>query len=655
MNTIKFLNKDSKTILAYTNEGITHLNTNDAPFVKNILNSIMKNEDVSCYDPEIVEELKSLLINEFHFKPIDSIKSYTFGGKGSLEDLNLILDNDREKIIYIQNKSINEIKHYITSKIVNAVFVINIGHVLIISPYLQKDGACIQCLLNRWIEANPDLYSEEFILNTIESVYTTDVQWEMAKEIALTKIRYKDSKVSMLNKWNSEITTSSLLKRESCPNCFEYPKKETGNFSLKPREYISQDNGQRSHSYHNTLKLLEPYVNPLGPIIHLEETSHLDKIEIPVFKSIMSCSPDEKDYSIHGGKGPNYYQAKISAICEALERYNARRFGNEVNITGNYQELKEKYNILNPQELTLDPSFPYPFSENKKYEWTWAKRLNDDSSVLVPVNTVFFVYHPKNEEYLMIPQDTSGLASGLNIEEATLQGILEVIERDAYAIYYRKQLPSPIIQLNEDSNPAILDIVSKLIKQNIKVHLKYLKTDVNVHVVHCVTEDLSSEFPKYTHGSGAALTPTIAVMRAITEAIQLRTSQIEILQTMKDYCEVHEYIPYIEWGNGNKEYVKDLLENFNDESISLSSLSDLSTGCLKKDIETITRQLDSNGFDVYVADLTRQDNVINTVRVLIPGFQGLDDSLRRNTKRLESLPKKIGVSTTENFTLPFFS
>ena len=195
-------------------------------------------------------------------------------------------------------------------------------------------------------------------------------------------------------------------------------------------------------------------------------------------------------------------------------------------------------------------------------------------------------------------------------------------------------------------------LIQKLSANGILVHLKYLKTDISSYVVHCVTEDVKKDFPVYTHGSGASLEPRIAISRAITECIQLRSSQLKLKKYIPRLTS-KEYEAYISWGKGDKSKVANLLNPW--KSISYTDMPTKTTGTVYKDILYLVSDLKKLGYSVYVANLSRSDTNIKTVRVLVPGLQPLDDSWSRVTKRLYELPQKLGQDNNVKWKETIFS
>ena len=143
----------------------------------------------------------------------------------------------------------------------------------------------------------------------------------------------------------------------------------------------------------------------------------------------------------------------------------------------------------------------------------------------------------------------------------------------------------------------------------------------------------------------------VAIKRSIFEAIQLRVSQKELEYLIKDNIE-HEEIPSVLWGMGIKEYVSPFLTNIDSEKIKFTSINDLSTGNIILDLQFLVDNLKREGYNVYCANLTRDDVPLYTARVIVPGLQDIDNYNTKVTKRLKNILKEKGKSIN---TLRMFS
>ena len=135
------------------------------------------------------------------------------------------------------------------------------------------------------------------------------------------------------------------------------------------------------------------------------------------------------------------------------------------------------------------------------------------------------------------------------------------------------------------------------------------------------------------------------MLRAITEAVQLRTSQI----LLKEYGEINEEVNKAnkEWALGNKKYVCPFLNSKSNTQKKASSYLNLETDNVQADIKKLSNNLALYGYESFYVDLTREDILVPAVKVIVPGLPDIDDSNKENSKTLI----RLGVKNL----LPMFS
>lgn len=652
----KILINDKDSCLLFNEKNVFKINTSNPILLQKIGNKILKEDIVKNNENKNVELVKNIIsecINQTYISEV-RYKEYIINKENikvpkNIKNCNLIL------VIY--NLSINDLKK-VSMQLNNSnnmVVVLNINGYWIITNIINKNTSCLKCVIDRWVESHREIYKYDLMHNYRYNIKLDITTKAFLKNVAINQyVRKNFSKVKVVDLESYNIQEFDIIKKEACRYCNQ-DYLETSNFILKNTKRKYGGNGCRILHPIEALRMVEKYIGPFSPIINVIDNGFADIISFPVFQSIMASNPLEKSFCVHGGKGNTYYQAKISAIGEAFERYNSRQHGNEKLIECSYNELlniNKNVEVLNPNSLCMDIDYPISYSNNKNIDWIEGVNLKNGNKTLIPANAVFFLYNPEEKEKQFMPQDTTGLASGATIEEAIYQGICEIIERDAYAIYYRQQLEAKNIDVDTIDDFEILNLIRELKQKNIILHIKHLTTDNQVYVIHCTTEDVTGKFPVYTHGAGASLNPKIAIERAITECIQLRVTQV----LMRENKSFSDNDPYMKWGEGNKDWCKCFLNKEN-LKISFKELKNIEMEDVLENIKLIVKSISDANLNVYVVNLSRKDSPLKTVRVIIPGYQILDDSLRRNTKRMFEIPKKLGYKTSakELFDKPFFS
>ncbi|MET1249337.1 YcaO-like family protein [Sporolactobacillus sp. STCC-11] len=676
---LRFYENDLKSFFIREPNKVHLIKSDDANTAVKIGNVIANNDNVDQFDPDNVSEMRDFI--ELHFNNLkqivnnDEIIIYINSNFESFsKDISLPIkvkytnnfnefmnSKIKKKIVLLSNLSVNQIKKYAKQlySMDNYYAIVSLDGYLLFT-YINNSHYCLNCVIERWIETHPYIYK----FNKISNIpYSSNVALEkLYFQFLINEIINNEEligKIILISLKQLSIKRYSIIKKESC-YCNPHTIK-TNNINIIDRDIKYDISGSRIKKPKDAFQQVQNYISPFGPVYDLNDQSNYDKkLYLPVFGCLMASNPLEKSFIVHGGKGPDADQAKMSAIGEALERYNARVHGTEPMIEASYNELLlENKPVLNPIKLILDPEYSFPYSSDKKIDWVKGVKLLDEKDVYIPANAVFFIYQPKVREKQFIPQDTTGLASGSSTEEAIYQGLCEIIERDSYAIYYRQGLIGKDVDQKTIKNYKIKELIDYLKSNSIKVHLKYLKNDTHICVIHCVTEDRNNNFPIFTHGAGASLNPSTAILRSITEAIQLRVSQVMLNKNPSSET-IKNYKPYFAWGHGDTTWINKFLENSKINDVSFESLPNHSSDNLKSNIQFIINKLHALNYSVYAVNLSRTDNPIKTVRVIVPGFQSTDDTLRRISPRMFELPKQLKMSDFKTSiddleTKPFFS
>lgn len=382
-------------------------------------------------------------------------------------------------------------------------------------------------------------------------------------------------------------------------------------FSRMPIKY---SNGtSRVITPSETINNVEDKLESAG-ITRVTEITHLDRIGIPVFSAIRPLAA-EGAVSIYAGKGATVNQAKASAVMEAFERYSAERQESDDDriIIGNMNSIDG--DVVNPISLIL-PNRLQGNPAVTRIEWIEAVNIKDESKVWVPANAVFHPYVTRSASHIF-KSNTNGLASGNVLEEAILQALCEVIERDAWSFFEIFKNKSRL-DLSMCDNEIILDFLTKFENAGIELTLLDLTSDVGVCTIAAVADDVKLKDPALlTMGIGTHLDPEIAVIRAISEVAQSRATQIHGTREDTVRADFMRKAGYDRMKRINKHWFDD-----SGEVKSFDSLVDLSSDDISKDINSILGLLDNVGCtDVYFVDLTREDVGVPVVRVIVPGME----------------------------------
>lgn len=276
----------------------------------------------------------------------------------------------------------------------------------------------------------------------------------------------------------------------------------------------------RCRTIEDTLKYARQYAQKLG-ITRVTNTTLLDRIGVPVYASIR---PDAMlgSLCVSAGKGLTEEEAQVGAYMEAIEMALAEPNRASLAIvkakTSEVLDGQSRPNAI----LDLCPKRNAKIDPDVNLNCVEAIEINQHIPMKVPAELAFVPYPDKSPWF---SSNTNGLSSGNSLTEATIHGILEVIERDIYSFQAIKNT-SQLIQ--KESYPAsVKEIEQKVQQAGLELVIRYAPNEFGMPYFLAAVIDHELANPVFIHGGyGCHTFKSIAMMRAVTEAIQSRLSFI---------------------------------------------------------------------------------------------------------------------------------
>jgi ribosomal protein S12 methylthiotransferase accessory factor len=219
---------------------------------------------------------------------------------------------------------------------------------------------------------------------------------------------------------------------------------------------------------------------------------------------------------------------------------------------------------------------------------------------------------------------TNGLASGNHLLEATCHAIFEVIERDAVTLWrgsrgdagYPKRL-----DLDTVVDPGCLEVLRRLDDAGLEIAAFDATSDVGVPVFHATLLDRRSQISHPGIGAGCHLAPEIALLRALTEAVQVRMTYIT---GARDDLSPDEFT---DLGRSRKlDPVSRLMRQQGERRRFQDVPSPPVVGTFAEDLAFLLERLEACGIEqVAVVDLTKPEFDVAVVKVVVPGLEDADD------------------------------
>ena len=165
-------------------------------------------------------------------------------------------------------------------------------------------------------------------------------------------------------------------------------------------------------------------------------------------------------------------------------------------------------------------ALPYqPWQPETELEWVPADSLVTGEEVWIPLLATHLGYRPPTEAALF-PATSNGFAAWPDRAGATLRALLEVIERDAFAIAWSHRLPGHCVAAADVPDEQTRAIASAYARRGVEVVVHLLPTDTVATVALAIM--WSAQAPNAVIGVGAALDPIVAARSAVFEAGQVR-------------------------------------------------------------------------------------------------------------------------------------
>ncbi len=350
------------------------------------------------------------------------------------------------------------------------------------------------------------------------------------------------------------------------------------------------------------------------PITRLADLTPLDRLGLPVWSA---ATPLARDLTTHLGKGASAVAARVSALMEAVERVSAERVSRPV-VQASWRELDASgVPTLDPRLCDLPPRTRY--APDAVFTWIEADCLMTGRQVRLPLDLA--VTPPS--EGILLHVDTNGLAAGNSRLEATVHALAEVIERDAvsqhlFAELYLEATDSLPQRLRIDPGtlPAPAGaIVETAAAADIDVVVDWLVTDLAVATFRALMIDHAYPTPdgpatRCFVGYGTAPDAVLAVMRALTEAVQ---SRLAVIQGARD---AFNRAPDAADAARPFAWLADFTAQ---QLLPFDAVPSFVAPDLEADLDFLLQRLGRVGLDqVLVVDLTRPELDVPVVRVRVP-------------------------------------
>jgi ribosomal protein S12 methylthiotransferase accessory factor len=555
-----------------------------------------------------------------------------------------------------------------------------VGRQVWVGPLFRpgKTG-CWECLAQRLRANSPVaayLQGKNGHAAVVDDHACTPATWQVAAGLAANAVASwvvrgelpdLDGKVQSLDVPSWRLQAHALTRLPFCPACGRRPDEEARPFRPPPLESrkktFTQDGGHRVVAPEETLARHGHHVSPItGAVPMLERAApagdgplHVYVAGTNVARAAHNLAQLRGDLrALNAGKGTSDAQARASALCEGLERYSGVFRGDEPRRRARLRELggaavppgecllfsERQYRERDARNAAASRfSFiPVPFDPEADVEWSpvWSLTRREVRYLL----TAFCYYdYPQPEERAYCVACSNGNAAGNTLEEAVLQGFLELVERDSVALWWYNRVRRPGVDLDSFGEPYLGRLRAFLLEHGRAFWALDLTADLGTPVFASVCRRLDGPPEQIVLGFGAHLDPRIALLRAVTEMNQMLSSPLLAPEgkELGDPCADPETARWLATATtANQPY---LLPADGPPRPAAAYPRDWADD-LAEDARACQTLVERAGMEMLVLDQTRPEVGLPVAKVIVPGLRHF--WARFAPGRLYDVPARLG-------------
>jgi bacteriocin biosynthesis cyclodehydratase domain-containing protein len=335
------------------------------------------------------------------------------------------------------------------------------------------------------------------------------------------------------------------------------------------------------------------------------------------------------------GKGVTERQARASALGEAIERHCGVYQGDENQQSGSLASLDDE--AIDPRSCLLFSERQYAYRQywnmgaaqfNYVHEefdsqavmsWSPVWSVSSSQRKWLPTQYLYYGFDD-GEEAPCAVADSNGCAAGTSYEDAALQGLCELVERDAVALWWYNRVARPGIDLASLADTYVDRMQNVYAELGREVWALDLTSDFGIPVVGAFSRALKGETEDILIAFGAHLDPRTAILRALTEMNQFLPGVLPGEggepptfggdASFASWChsarlETHPY----------------LAPSVAQKPRTVASWPSLATEDLGDDLACAVARIEGRGIEVFVLDQTRPDIGLPVVKMIAPGMR----------------------------------
>ncbi len=374
---------------------------------------------------------------------------------------------------------------------------------------------------------------------------------------------------------------------------------------ISPEEETAKRFRQGTHRVRppeETWRQLRPLL-PAAGITRVADVTALDVLGVPVYQAVR---PASRNLAVSQGKGATADAARVSAVMEGFELWHAEDLGPVSQVTVSVGEMRDA-NAIPFTGLRWAGGIRVP--RRLPLAWVRAESCTGGRHGWLPRIMLELDFRMRLElPPRLFDLTSNGLASGNCREEALLHGLCELIER--HALFLAREEPHrrvPLVAVSIEE-PWMRGVLARIREAGMKVALWDYTWEAGVAVV--VADLAGPDFPRVWRGSGCHPDPSVALSRALTEAIQSRLTYIS---------GARDDLPELPSSLAAREVFDAFAEPVGERYFA--ALPDLSGPSVAGDLATMVERLAGLDLPAFYVDLTRPELNVPVTYSFVPGLR----------------------------------
>jgi oxazoline/thiazoline synthase len=475
-----------------------------------------------------------------------------------------------------------------------------------------------------------------------------------------------NGKVQSLDLPTWRLQTHVLVRLPFCPACGgsgEAPRPFQPPVLESRTRMVTNDGGHRIVSPEETLTRYSHHISPITGAVPMLERAALEGdgvLHVYVAGSNVARPHHNLAHlrgdlrTLNAGKGTTEAQARASGLCEGLERYSGLFRGDEPRRRARAGELGASAIPPNDCMLFSDRQYherdarnaggsrfgfiPAPFDPEADLEWSPVWSLSRGEVRYLPTAFCYYDY-PQPCGQMSSVACSNGNAAGNTLEEAILQGFLEVVERDSVALWWYSRVRRPGLDWASFGEPYLDRLQTFLHKHQREFHVLDLTADLGIPVFGTVCRRTNGPPEQIVLGFGAHLDPRVALLRAVTEMNQMLSSPL-LSPEGKELGDPSADPETAHWlrtaTTANQPYLVPAAE----PPRTAASYPYVWAEDVTEEIRACQALVEGAGLEMLVLDQTRAEIGLSVAKVIVPGLRHFWP--RFAPGRLYDVPVRLG-------------